>query len=312
MIGVYKLNEKIGVPRIFTIGGVFAPPQSPYNITQELYSELIRGEVKDLDKFFLETATHWCEGDAEAAGLLAEALKLGDEAATNWPFLNWYHEGAGQTQGRWLTRPVVPDISILNQDERAAWECKLFTLPWDIGRPNIVFEGGIRLYKEEDFDRAVRGYDEKMFPVLQKALDVLDRGMKAASKAGAKRVIRDQRDRYQGFLLKSRTVRNLFESQAAINYYLLKKGDREAQRARLRHAVQAEIANTREWLALFQTSKTYFFRTAEKETPFLHKTPVEDMELKLRVMEVHIDDEPGPDLKELSLDYSEANLLYYE
>jgi hypothetical protein len=72
------------------------------------------------------------------------------------------------------------------------------------------------------------------------------------------------------------------------------------ERKRLRAAILAEIETTGAWIMALQTSRTNFFRiTDHAETPFQHKTPVADLELKLEVMRAHLDDEPGPDLPEL-------------
>jgi hypothetical protein len=273
-----------------------------------LYAELIRAAVPDLDRFLLDTSARWCEGDTRAAAALVEAWKAADEAIAAWPLLNWYHAGPGQTQGRWLTRPVVPDVTRLTAAERTPFERALFTLPWDIGRQNISFEGGIRMYEEEAFDRAIRAYDAAMLPGLEKTVAILDRALAVSPKP----VLEDQRDRYRGLLLAARTVRNLFDAQAAINNCLLKKGDAAAQRARLRAAIDSEIANTRQWLRALGESKTYFFRVAEEETPFLHKTPLEDMKVKLAAMQAHAGDEPGPALKELAQPFSARRLLFYE
>ncbi len=300
--------EKLRLQRIFTQGGIFPSTLCPYNVTQELYSELIRGKVEDLDRFLLDTATYWCKGDDEPARLLVQAWKVVEGALEEWPQLNWYHAGAAQTQARWLTRPVVPDITLLSESERIAWERALFTLPWDIARPNIVFEGGIRMYEEEDLARAVKAYDEGMFPKLTEAIEILNRALGPS----APPVIEDQRDRFLGFLYREKTVRNLFESQVAINNWLLKNGSPETNRQLLKSVIRAEIDNTGDWLRLLRTSRVPFFRVTERqETPFLYKTPIEDMELKLQVMQDHVNDTPGPFLKELTEEWSESNLLYY-
>ncbi len=305
--------QKTQVDRFFSFGGILAPPQCPYNITQELYAELIRGDVQDLDAFLLGMATHWCEGDATSAKLLVRAWQIGEQGVRAWPILNWYHGGPGQTQGRWLTRPIVPDITLLNKKELAPWEDELFTLSWDIGRSNIAFEGGIRMYTEKQLDDAVHAYDTKALPLVEQAVSLLDEAMKqGAMNQASKPVLQDQRDRYQGLLLKFRTVRNLFDSQVAINYFLLKQGEPEIQRQRLQQSILAEIANTQDWLHLLRESSTYFFRVAEEETPFLHKTPAEDMEVKLLAMQAHKDDAPGPFLEELNDKSSDRNLLYYK
>jgi hypothetical protein len=308
----HALASKIGALRkldfkgLFTKGGTLAAPQCPYPLNQELYSELIRGDVPDMDKFLLDTATRWCEGDRDAGKVLVQAWKAGEEAVTSWRILNWYHGGAAQTQSRWISRPLVPDITRLSEHEREAWQRALFTLPWDIGRVNICFEGGIRMYDEEKLEGSVRNYDEQVLPKLERTIVILDERLKKAPR----RVLEDQRDRYRGFLLSCRTVRNLFEAQVAIDYYLLHKGDAAAQRSRLRSAIEAEIANTKEWLRILRESRTYFFRVAEVETPFLYKAPIEDMALKLEAMQAHINDEPGPYRKELAEPFSARHLLY--
>jgi hypothetical protein len=304
LTGLRQLNLR----RIFTAGGIFAPPQCPYNINQELFAEMIRAEVPDPDRFLLDTAVRWCGGEKQSAQLLVEAWKSGDRALASWPSLNWYHAGPGQTQGRWITRPVVPDTTLLSERERAAWERALFTLPWDIGRPNIAFEGGIRMYEDDRLEGAISAYDEQTLPALQKTVGILEKALAVASKP----VIEDQRDRYLGLLLAARTVRNLFDAQIAINNCLLKKGDPGGQRLRLQAAIRKEIANTKDWLGAFRDSKTCFFRVAEEETPFLYKSPAADLAVKLEAMEAHINDEPGPYLRELSEPFSARRLLYYE
>ncbi len=299
--------DQLQLKRIFTHGGIVAPPQCPYNINQEVYAELIRGRVDNLDALLLRIATNWCEGDVRAATLLVEAWKTGERAMARWPALNWYLRGSGQTQARWITRPVVPDISKLDAHERSAWERAIFTLPADVARLNISFEGGIRMYTDEQLERVVREYDEGTLPLLAETVGILER----ACKTYTQKVLVDQHDRYRGLLYRERTVRNLFESQVAINKYLLKKGDPEAERQRLRRAIEAEIRNTEDWLRLLRESKTYFFRVAETETPFLYKTPVADLEIKLAAMQAHIDDEPGPFVKELTEELTERKLLFY-
>ncbi len=308
------LREKIAAlqeiqgKQFFNMGSTVAAPHCPYSISQEVLAELLRADIPDLDAFLLQTATHWCEGDAPAAQSLVDAWKKGEEAVRNWPSINWYHTGGGKTQARWLTRPLVPDFSLLDKSELFAWERKLFTLPWDIGRKNMFFEGGIRMYHEEQIESALKEYNQGTLPPLAETVAILDRAI--AQKALP--VLVDQRDRFQGMLHCLRTVRNMFETQLSINYYLMKQGDPQAQRDRLDKAIRAEIENTQGWLRLFNTSKTYFFRTNEnEETPFVYKTPKADMALKLTVMQAHLEDAPGPMLAELTEKNSASNLLFY-
>lgn len=316
IIGVpapYILAEKfpvlrdLEVRRIFNNGGLWSPPQCRFNINQELFAERIRRGAQNLDDFLFETAKRWCGGDEGQARLLVSAWRKADEALRDGPRLNWYHAWAGTTQGRWLTRPLVPDITRLTKPERAAWERLLFPLPWDIARLNIVFEGGIRLFRDDDLEGAVQSYDREMLPRLEEAVAMLNRALERAQQP----VIQDQRNRYLGYTLCSRTVRNLFDAQVAINNCVLQKGGLQHERQRLGNAIRLEMENTRRWIELLETAPEVFQVAAIDETPFLYRTPLKDFRLKLEVMQAHLDDEPGPYLKELAEPYSVRRLLYY-
>ena len=48
-------------------------------------------------------------------------------------------------------------------------------------------------------------------------------------------------------------------------------------------------------------------RFAGEETPFLNKTPVEDLRIRLAAMEAHRQDRPGPDIDELRWENDEES-----
>lgn len=296
LIEKFKTIQAMTPKRFLTNGGVLSVPPCPYNINQELYAELIRGGPSSPEKFVMETATRWCDGDRDSAQSLVEAWKTGDDSARAWPSINWYTGGGGQTQGRWVTRPLVPDITRLTEQERSAWERELFPLPTDITRLNIVFEGNVRFFTDQQLADWVQVFDEKMFPLLERTVGTLNRALKTRTLP----VLEDQRDRYRGFLLRSHTDRNLYAAQLAINNWLLKNGDRAEQRSRLDTAIQAEIGNTQNWIEALKTSRTNWFHlAAREETPFMYKTPVEDLTIKLEAMQAHRKDDPGPYLEQL-------------
>jgi hypothetical protein len=268
-------------------------------VAQELFAELIGGETPDLPAFLRGLAEHWCRGNPLAASELLEAWQAGHAALESWPRLNWYFGGVGHTQGRWLVRPLVPDITKLTAAERAAWERCLFPLPWDIARLNITFEGGIRFFEDAEFARGLAAIDAKVIPLLAQAVSRLSQAL-ANTPGAALEVLEDQRDRYRGLLLCMKTDRNLLQAQLATNAFLLKSGDPAAQRRLVREAILAEIENTRDWIRVLSDARTTFFRVAEKEeTPFVYRTPLADFQVKLQAMLAHLDDEPGPFLPEL-------------
>ncbi|MCE5271358.1 hypothetical protein LLH00_08735 [bacterium] len=298
--------EALELKRFFTRGGIYSPPQCPYAVNHDVYAELVRErEIPDFHGFIFARALDWCEGDKRAAALLVDAWQAGEQALRDWPATNWYHCGPCATQARWITRPLVPDFSKLNQDELAAFERAVFTLEWDVARRNLAFEGGIRMYSEERMEETVAGYDRRVLPKLELTLGLLN---KACSQKKLK-AVEDQRDRYRALLLLMRTLRNSFAAQAAINRYLLGQGDRAEQKKKMSQAIADETGNTRDWIALFESSRTNFFHiSAVEETPFIYKTPLQDLRLRLEVMERHVSDAPGPDLAELRVSTGESTL----
>jgi hypothetical protein len=290
--------DALDVKQFFTLGGICSPPQCPYMVNHEVYLELVRGNaIPNMHEFLTGKARLWCDGNERAAEMLVKAWLSGERALESWPILNWYHRGPAATQGRWITRPLVPDFSLLTGQEKRAFSRSVFTLEADVARINLAFEGGIRMYDEEEFERAAKSYDDAMLPQLELTVSVLDQAIEQS----ALPALIDQRDRYKGLLLLQRTLRNSMAAQAAINRWLLGQGNREQKRAILKQAIEAEITNTSDWISLLKSSTTNFFHLAQgEETPFIYKTPIEDLELRLEVMKRHCGDAPGPDLVELS------------
>ena len=295
----------LGLDRCITRGGINSPPQCPWNVNHEVYARLLGApEGLPVKPFLQEVAAEWCAGDQRQAELLVSAWLNGERAVQAWPVLNWYQAGAAMTQGRWLTRPLVPDFALLTPQERAAFDRAVFTLEWDVARLNLAFEGGLRFYSEERMEQAAASFDQSMLPLLKLTVSILDQALAL----GERPVLRDQRDRYHGLLLHSRTVRNSFAAQAAINRWLLEPERRPEQRRLLDQTLAAELKNTEDWLAALENSRTNFFRVTElDETPFLYKTPLEDLRLRLEVMRRHREDQPGPDLPELRATHDERS-----
>ncbi len=296
--------DALDVKQFFTLGGICSPPQCPYMVNHEIYLELVRGhEIPNMHEFLTGKARLWCEGSERAAELLVKAWLSGERALESWPILNWYHRGPAATQARWITRPLVPDFSQLTDQEKRAFSRSVFTLEADVARSNLAFEGGIRMYDEQEFERAVESYDETMLPQLELTVSVLEQAIELDRLP----VLIDQRDRYNGLLLLQRTLRNSMAAQAAINRWLLGQGSREQQRAKMDQAIKDEISNTRDWISLLKSSTTNFFHIAQgEETPFIYKTPLADLALRLEVMERHRPDSPGPDLAELRWENDES------
>jgi hypothetical protein len=71
-------------------------------------------------------------------------LTLSNAAVEAWPRLSWHSSGVGRTRGRWLTRPLVPDITKLPAVERAAGNAPSFRCVGHRAQKRLIREGGRR------------------------------------------------------------------------------------------------------------------------------------------------------------------------
>lgn len=287
------------IKNFFVLNGVYSPPQSCYNLSQEIFAELIRGVETDTPSLVRSIARRFCEGNEEASELLSKAWFKIDEALSKWPRLNWYHGGVGRTQSRWTTRPIVPDMSLLNTAEKEAFERVLFPLPWDIARLNVSFEGGILFFEDHEFEKVIETTDSLLIPLIMEAIKLLSNGFEKYDYD----VFRDQMERIMGIMHCFKSDRNLFANQLAINKYLRCSSaeDKKMFRAAVQKTMSAEIDNAQDLIKLLSNHKSNFFRVADKEeTPFVYHTPLEDLKLKVDVMKKHLNDEPGPKIYEIS------------
>jgi hypothetical protein len=101
------------------------------------------------------------------------------------------------------------------------------------------------------------------------------------------------------------TERNLIEVQERIHACLAESREHPEQSShvqRIRAAIEAETANTRDFIELLETSpSTLLPATSGEETTYMYRAPVAHLlRLKLAAMERHLDDPPGPWFEELN------------
>lgn len=285
------------IEKVFSAGGLFCPAQCPYQINQDLYTQLIREknlENFDLKKYLSRMSVSHCKGDETSGGLLQQAWDIGEDAMAQWPTLSWFIKGPAMTQGRWITRPLVPNFDLLTEEERIPFEREVFTLSTDVGRRNIAFEGNVRIFNDEDMKWSGKVLGVEVIRRLNSVLEILSRADKRIE------AIRDMYDRFEALKLLATTLKNTFELQAAVNTSLLEPDLASGFSSVIRQAQESEIENTKAWIRLLRESKTNCFHiTSGDETPFIYKTPIEDLQVKLEAMESHLGDAPGPDIPHL-------------
>jgi hypothetical protein len=260
----------------------------------------LEGEALDLDGFLAERAQTWTGSDSEAEALL-QAWQLGDQAVRHVQPVTWtVNFVSGRTLWRRLVRPLVPNQSLLVWEDWRHYRHLEFTVgPTDPAWIDHFYKGWGRMVAD---DRAVAGVlsiEQDVLPPLAQAIAGLDR------LASLSDTSRDVRDRLRCLYHLLVTDRNLLEAQEAIHACLAENREHpenSVHRQRLAACIDAELANTRDFMGLIQTSPSHLIpETSGEETTYMHKAPFSwQLACKIQGMERHRDDPPGPWFDELT------------
>jgi hypothetical protein len=235
-------------------------------------------------------------GEAHAEGLVSlwDAV---DEAITYLPVVPLYTD-FGFVWLRLWTRPFVPDIEAIPEEERLYYE-RFMVSPKN--NPNIndlakdvLFE----LLTEEAGRQKARQFDENVLPRLEAARQAAHRRVEASADE-ARSVFVDLRDRIRAFQCWATTLRNTCAWVAGVHGYLdAETADkRSACLEEVREMVQREKQNAKALLDLWETSATEFMLVAEQgETSYVHGENFGDcVRKKIDLMEEYGDRKPAID-----------------
>ena len=282
-------------------GGITSEAFVPNFINNEVLRAFqYEGASLDVEALALRRARAWANEEDEAEALV-EAWRLCDRVFRHFQFASWtVNFVSGRTLWRRLVKPLAPNQTLLSHLETRYY----VRHEWTVGRsaPAYVdhfYKGWSRALRDDRAAEAVRDYDESVLPKVREALAALE-GRDALSDTS-----RDVRDRIRGLLHMFTTDRNLIEVQEAIHACLGEDRERPESSAhvpRLRAAIRGEIENVRAFIELLETTpSTLFPVTSGEETPYIFRAPLSHLlRMKVRVMEDHVNDAPGPWFDELS------------
>ena len=167
--------------------------------------------------------------------------------------------GFGFTWQRTFDRPYVPDIEAIPAAERAYYErhgCFQHNNPGlvDLGK-DVLFD----LVTREHGEKATRYFDENVFPRLAKLLARLEKLVaQTAAEPAAHAVFTDLLDRARAYRIWAGSLRMVCAWCANVYGYLesSKAADKRKYEQRLQTAIDEEIANTENLIALLTSGRT--------------------------------------------------------
>lgn len=275
-------------------GGITPDYFAPNCINNEVVREFkYKGKELDIDDLLSRFADSWTDSEEEKECLL-QAWKLCDEIdASRGSKAFWTTSTfvSSRTLFRHMVSPIVPDPSKLTYTESRYYKPYTFwCLATDPAWHDITYFGFERRTSDENLEETVRYMDTELLPLLRKCEKLLE--------GQSNPVLVDIRQRVQCFLYISETERNQMDVQLQIHRY--KENPDEALRDTIRNVMEQDIQTTQKFITLLKTAENVLIPTTSgEETTYMFKTPLwPTLEQKIRAMENHFDDIPGPEFFE--------------
>jgi hypothetical protein len=275
-------------------GGITPDYFAPNCINNEVIREFkYKGKKLDIDDLLSRFAGSWTDSEEEKECLL-QAWKLCDEIdASRGSKAFWTTSTfvSSRTLFRHMVSPIVPDPSKLTYTESRYYKPYTFwCLATDPAWHDITYFGFERRTSDENLQETVRYMDAELLPLLRKCEKLLE--------GQTNPVLVDIRQRVQCFLYISETERNQMDVQLQIHRY--KENPDEALRVTIREDMEQDIQTTQKFITLLKNAENVLIPTTSgEETTYMFKTPLwPTLEQKIRAMENHFDDIPGPEFFE--------------
>jgi len=293
-----KLKDlaKQGVTTPCYNGSATPPSFAPYNINQELTRAFQADSKLDLDAFLHQKAVEWIGEDLPSD--LVQVWKHSDEAYRSFPLPIWIYSSWGVWY-RVATRPIVPNIEAISEEDRSYYEQFLLATSHNRCRVDFRYDVGFDLVDPAHAHHCLALIDHDLFPHMEAALKLLKSMNTRATTDAAQACVRDTFDRMRALSCWYKTQRNVTAWVAGVHSYLEttnKKVKKESKKL-LREMVLDEIENTRDLLNLWETSKTNWMILSDVgETTFIYyKNFGEQLKRKIALMKGHENDEPYVD-----------------
>jgi len=270
------------------------PSLAPCDINRTVVKEFRLNPQIKIDEIITTFAEKL--GEKKHAGTLVQAWKYSDEAVRNFPDVSLYNT-FGFAWYRIWSRPFVPDIDKIPENERAYYEKYMITTfnnPTRIDMSKDILWDLIPVDMAEDI---VGTCDAKVFGSLQKGIEILGQTAENLTHTDrAHNIFIDQRDRLIARKCYYRSLRNMCAWIAEVHGYIKARNDNERKEklTYVRDMISNELANIRELLKLWQNSKVTFMPVYEPgETNFTYGANFgEVLEKKIHLMEKHKNDFP--------------------
>ncbi len=296
-----RLLHQGGVTHLARTGGTAPPGLVPFDPNSEAAAAFQFDPDLDIEETVRGLALD--RAGEPLAGALLEAWRQTEEALLAFPNLTALYTTFGFVWYRLWTRPLVPDIERIPEEERRYYQDVMCTTPHNPNNVDLSRDVLFRLVTPEGAERFLERFDAHVWAPLEAAVDALGEVRAAAEEAlGPGNVIADQWVRLRALRCWLVTMRSVAAWIAGVYGWMAASADgdeagRAAARASLDAMITTEIANTRELLTLLESGVAFLAATGGEETPLLYawdRLP-DQLRRRIALMERHRGDEPHID-----------------
>ncbi|MBP6508894.1 MAG: hypothetical protein KA257_15145, partial [Opitutaceae bacterium] len=248
----------LGIKRASALGGLNNPQQTPYWPNPAVLRATQFTPEISIDDVLRHTARGFV-GEKYAAKLLAcwDAF----EAAISWQPPVMLFSGFAFTWQRTFDRPYVPDIEAIPAKERAYYErhgCFQHNNPGmnDLGK-DVLFD----IVTKDQGIKAMANYDQQCLPRIDRLIAQLEKlETQTAAEPQAQAVFIDLLDRARGYRTVCGSIRMVAAWCAHVYGYLdsPKAADKKKHEKALQAAIDDELVNTQNLIALLEAGRTEF------------------------------------------------------
>jgi len=285
-----------GVERACYCGSAASPNILLHDINAEVVRAFQADAGMDLGSFLRKKATEWI--GPELAGDLLAAWELSEEAFRSFPIPIMIYSAWGVWY-RLFIRPIVPNIEAIPEKDRAYYEEFLLSTPHNRARVDFRYDVGFDLLEPAHAEFCLGVMERDLFPAMDRVLGLVVGMKERATTAKEASCVTELYERMLALRCWYRTQRNVTAWVAGVHGYLESKDPAVRARSRklLREMVTDEIRNTKELLALWETSVTNWMIVSDTgETTFIYyRNMGEHLRRKIELMRGHEDDEPSLD-----------------
>lgn len=279
-----QLNEN-GIRYLSHMGGSVPPELAPYNINQQLLNSFQFNPELCIDKYLHHYALEHA-GEKDAVKLLS-AWDLTEKAILAFPNVSALYSTIGFSWYRLWTRPLVPDIEAIPQNERDYYEDFMCTTPHNPNNVDLSRDVLFQLLTPEKSKKLVASIDRNVWTHLQQAIELLEDATDG--------ILYDQLIRIKALRCWINTQRNVASWVELVHGYMEADKDdmKEDFRSALKETIKSEITNSRALIELLDSSVEFMALTDQGETPLVYGTNMKELlERRIDLMKKHIDDQP--------------------